>query len=365
MKKIVKRFSTLVIAFSFLVSVSGCSAKDTPKSSSLEPTNTPAAQESVANIAIVFNQLGDLSMNDMGHDGIKRAHEELGITFDYVECPSETETETQLRLLAGSGTYNLIITMGANRLEAVTGVAKEFPDQRFSLIDSAVADDISNLRGSIVSFPQTTFLSGVLAGLVTNDERMPMANKENVIGFAGGMDSPTSKAGAAGFFAGIKYVNPDCEILYTIVGSYNDPGKAKEIALTSIGRGADIMSVNCGASATGVLEAVQEKNVYFIGSSYGILDKEHSLGTTFTAYENLVYQEVEAIVKDTWKSGTITKGIADGACNCSFEGVEIDIPDDIIAKIEQARQDVIDGKVTLPDNPDMIDEWAKSNTLSK
>lgn len=365
MKNMIKRFGTLVLALSFLLSVSGCSSTGTPQSSSQQPPSTLAAQESAVNIAIVFNQLGDLSMNDMGHDGIKRAREELGITFDYVECPSETEAETQLRLLAGSGTYDLIMTMGANRLEAIAGVAKEFPDQRFSIIDTAVADDINNLRGSIVSFPQTTFLSGVLAGLITTDERMPLANKENVIGFAGGMDSPTSKAGAAGFIAGIKYVNPDCEVLYTIVGSYNDPGKAKEIALTSIGRGADIMSVNCGASATGVLEAVQDKNVYFIGSSYGILDKEHSLGTTFTAYENLVYQEVEAIVKDTWKSGTITKGIADGACNCSFEGVEIDIPDDIKAKIEQARQDVVDGKITIPDNPDKVDEWAKSNTLDK
>lgn len=312
-------------------------------------------------IAIVFNKLGDLSMNDMGHDGIRRAVKELGIAYDYVECPTESEAETQLRLFASAEEYPLIIIMGANRVDAVTTVAGEFPEQKFSIIDTAVPEGLDNLRGSMVSFPESTFLSGCLAGLVTLDERMPLANSKNVIGFAGGMDSPTSRAGAAGFFAGLKYVNPASEYVYTIVGSYSDPGKAKEIALAAIARGADVMSVNAGGSATGVLEAVQEKNIYFIGSSYGILDDKHSIGTTFTAYETLVFQECESILAGTWTAGTVVKGIADDACYCSFEGVEVAIPQDILDTVADIRQKFSQGGMELPDDPDTVAEWAKAN----
>ena len=33
--------------------------------------------------------------------------------------------------------------------------------------------------------------------------------------------------GVVGFEAGVRYVNPDCEVLEAVVGDFNDPAKAK------------------------------------------------------------------------------------------------------------------------------------------
>lgn len=77
---------------------------------------------------------------------------------------------------------------------------------------------------------------------------MDKANSENVVGVILGQDQPTLRMGVVGFEAGVRYVNPDCEVLEAVVGDFNDPAKAKEIALSMYNRGADFVQHIAGAS---------------------------------------------------------------------------------------------------------------------
>lgn len=56
----------------------------------------------------------------------------------------------------------------------------------------------------------------------------------NKFGAMIGVEVPTTVDTITGFYAGIQYMNPEAEILYTTVGSWADQTKAKELAQTTI-----------------------------------------------------------------------------------------------------------------------------------
>lgn len=369
-RNVVKLFLSLVMVLSIVLS--GCGSTPTPStpssaapSSSSEPSESTVPSESPAaepaNVAVVFSTLGDSNFNDWGFEGIKMAAEQLGITYDYVECPTVSEAETQIDMLASSEEYDLIIVLGSDRKDALENNAHNYPDQKFTMIDSSVTEGIDNLSGIRANFPEWGFLSGVLAGIMTQDDRFEFANKDNVIGFAGGADSPVSRAGATGFLAGAKYVNPSVELIYTIVGSYTNPGKAKEIAMTTYGRGADIMSANAGSSGRGVLTAAEELGKYFISTSYGMNNPKHSPATSITRFDLFVLEACKAVVENRFKGENYIFGIKDGMCDISFEVSGVEIPEDVKAVIEDVRKEILDGKLTFPNDPDEVEEWSKNN----
>lgn len=322
-------------------------------------TNNPTSDAVATNIAIVFSTLGDSNFNDWGMEGIIMAEKELGITYDYVEAPGITEADTQIDMLANSGDYDLIIVLGSDRKDILEESALNYPDQKFTLIDSSVTEGIDNLSGIRANFPEWGFLSGVLAGIMTQDDRFEFTNEENVIGFAGGADSPVSRAGATGFLAGAKYVNPSVETIYTIVGSYTDPGKGKEIAMSTYGRGADIMSANAGSSGRGVLTAAEELGKYFISTSLGMNNPQHSPATSITRFDLFVFEACKAIVEDRFEGANYVFGIKEGMCDISYEVSGVEIPEDIKAVINDIRNEIIEGKLTeFPNDPNEVEEWS-------
>ena len=68
------------------------------------------------------------------------------------------------------------------------------------------------------------------------------------------IDIPLIKKYTEGFKAGLESVNPDAKFIVNYVGGFNDPAKAKELALIQFGQGADFIA---GASAVGDLGRVR------------------------------------------------------------------------------------------------------------
>ena len=231
-----KRKLALVLAMVMvlMLALTGCSngAPDTGTPDANKPDNsntnttTPDTKptedgdkEPTANIAIIFSTLGDLNFNDWCWDGINQAKDELGIDFKYVEAGTVSEAATQIDAFASDELYDLIIVVGSDRGDAMEEAAAAYPDQKFALIDAGVKTDLPNVIGVRADYPQWQFLSGCLAGLVTTrPDEFGLANADNKVGFVGGADTPTSRAGAAGFLAGVKYTNHDAELEYSIVG---------------------------------------------------------------------------------------------------------------------------------------------------
>ena len=126
MKKVLSLFAVF-FAFVFLIS---CGAKTG------EETATKA--EAPKKVAIVYSTggKGDKSFNDSAYRGLEKAKAELGIEVSEYEPKDPTvEAKNQLTEYAQTGEYALIIGVGFTMKDSLQAVAKEYPDQKFALID--------------------------------------------------------------------------------------------------------------------------------------------------------------------------------------------------------------------------------------
>lgn len=316
--------------------------------------------------AVLFGTggLGDNGYNDEVYQGCEMAAEQFGSSFDYCEPKDVAEFETQLRMYADAEEYDVIIAISVEQADALKMVAEDYPDQKFCMLDTII-EGYDNIHCMAAAYPDQHFLSGVLAGLATKDERFPLSNPENIIGFCIAMDIPTSRGQAAGFLAGAKYANPEVEILTNYIGGYSDPATAKELALVMYERGADIVGANAGSSTQGVFYAAEETNRYVVGTSLAMADKEHSLCTSCKKVWLFVVQEIQSLVDGTWEPGYTVKGIPDGVCDYDVEGLDVEIPDDVLQILNDTRELIADGKLVLPTDLDQVDAWAAENRLEQ
>ena len=76
--------------------------------------------------------------------------------------------------------------------------------------------------------------------------------------YIAGIDFAPLVNGGKGFEAGVKYVNPDCEVLRTIAGTTEDVGMLKETAKELFKSGYDVIAPNADQAGLGVMEAANE-----------------------------------------------------------------------------------------------------------
>lgn len=360
------RIFALILSLALLLGLAACGSSGTSSFSAPpdDSTKEPAAAvgEGGVKFAVMFGVggLGDNAFNDEVYEGCTMAVEEFGATFDYCEPVDVAEFEIQLRAYADTGEYDVIIAISTEMVDALSMVAEDYPDQKFCMLDTYI-EGFDNIHCPTPSQPEQHFLSGVLAGIATQDERFALSNPENILGFCIAMDTPTSRGQASGFLAGAKYINPDVEIMTSFIGGYADPSTAKEQATTMYDRGADIISTNSGTSATGVFNAAVEQNRYVIGTSLSMVDGDHSLATSMKYIQQCVVEEIRSLTEGTWKPGKDVYGIKDGVCDYSLKGVNTEIPEDVIATLDAIKALVADGTLVLPTDLDQVDAWAANN----
>ena len=130
-------------------------------------------------IAVVFtgSGLGDKSFNDLIYDGLLKAQEELNIEFDYAEPMYPDKYKQSILEFAETREYQLIIAVGPEQESDVKAVSVEFPNQKFTLIDSKLNG--KNISSIYTRWEEQAFLNGVIAGLLSKDEYEKTGNINN------------------------------------------------------------------------------------------------------------------------------------------------------------------------------------------
>ncbi|WP_270815425.1 BMP family lipoprotein [Hungatella effluvii] len=347
------RMAALAVAAGLIVTTAGGCGKKIE-----EPTEAKAAK-----IGVVYTTtgLGDNNFNDMVNSGMEKAKAELNISYDYSEPSSNGEVVTMLREFAQTGEYDLVLALSSDAAAALEQVAGEYPDQNFTIIDTVLeADNVSSISKNGAD---QSFLCGVLAGYLTKEESLDRINGENKIGAVMGVDIPLLNAVVAGFEAGARYANPDVEVLSGVVGSFNDPAKAKEIADSMYRQGVDIILQGAGGSGMGVFNAAQECGGYAMGTgvNQNAISPDEIVATATFELPSIVYEEVKTVVDGTWKSGPKIWGLREGAVGYSVEGSNVKVPQEILDKVDAANKWFIDENIVLPSSTDEVDNWVSQN----
>lgn len=362
MKKFIALFLTLVMACSMI----GCGSNSNTNTNGGD-ASTDGSDDGTIRIAYTSGIKGDNGYNDEGWQGVLEAQELYDFEMNSAEVDNTdpVATEAVLRGYAEEGIYDVIISLGTGLETPVTAVATDYPEQKFIVVDTYI-EGFDNIMSIGAIDAEQAFLSGVLSGILTQGnytDIAPMTNDTPLISYCIGMDSPTQRAGAAGYMAGVKYVNPDVEIKYTVVGSFSDPVTAKEITSNNIALGADIATGNCGGGALGILEACKENGAYFISTSPSTTDAEFSCCTSLKLTNTGVRMAFGTMFDGSFEAGVHRYGIADGYCEIGLDGINITYPQEILDAIDAARQAVINGEVVLPEDISELDAWAAENYM--
>lgn len=313
-------------------------------------------------IAVVFtgSGLGDKSFNDLIYDGLLRAQKELDIEFDYSEPINPSEYEESILNFAKTKEYELIIAVGPEQEDGVKAVSKNYPSQKFTLIDSQLEGN--NISSIYTKWEEQAFLNGVISGLLSKKEyeKIGVINKAGVVL---GMEVFHLREGAIGFEAGYKYIFPEGEVMTAVVNDFRNPLKAKEISLLMYSKGVKYIQHLAGASGLGVFSAAKEAGGY----AYGVDENQNNLDpsviiTTSTRYINdIVFNEINHLKRNTWSHGVHYSGLKEGFIDITREGSEVDLEPDIMRIVNNIKYKIINNELSLPKTRIELDSWIKEN----
>ncbi len=299
-------------------------------------------------VGVVLDKGGkdDKSFNASAHAGATRARDELKVTYKYVEATDDNAIESLLRAFAQKD-FDLIIGVGFVQAEAVKKAALAFPKKQFAIVDGEV--DAPNVRSRMFEEQEGSYLMGAAAAI---------ASKTGKVGFVGGMDVPLIRRFEMGYSAGAKKVNAKVEVISGFVGvtgdAWNNPPKAKELALNQYNGGVDVIFQAAGASGAGVFDAAEEKKKFVIGVDSNQnwikpgLVLTSMLKRVDVAVFDLIRESMNSkgkIVDGTQRFGLKSKGI-DYALDSNNEKV---FTPEMKKRLEELKSQIIAGKIKVPD----------------
>ena len=302
---------------------------------------TPAALK----VGLIYDVTGrgDLSFCDAAYAGAKKAKDAWGFKLTEVTPSLSTDTELTLRRLAKLK-YDLIIGVGFLFQEPMKRVASDFPDVKFALIDAVIEQP--NVASLTYRAHEGTFLAGVISALKTETKQ---------IGFIGGMKVPLVEAFEIGFGAGIKATDPDIKFVADYVGvtpqAFNDPAKAKELALAQYNRGIDIILAAAGASGLGVLEAAKttKKSIIWVDSNGNHLAPGLVLTSVIKGVEISVYETIKSVQEGNFSGGLKDYGLKEGGVEYIVDDVNRELlSDEILKQVEVFKAKIIAGDIVVP-----------------
>ncbi|RDC71515.1 BMP family ABC transporter substrate-binding protein [Rhodovulum sp. 12E13] len=306
-----------------------------------------SAGAALADPALIYDLGGkfDKSFNEAAYNGAVRWAEETGGEFRDIELQSEAQREQALRRFAEAG-FNPVVTTGFSMATPIAEVAPDYPDTKFVTIDGFVdPEEHPNVLSVLFSEHEGSYLVGMLAA---------MATESDTVGFVGGMDIPLIRKFACGYAQGVKAVNPDAEIIANMTGTtpaaWNDPVKGSELAQAQISQGADVIFAAAGGTGLGVLQTAADQGVFSIGvdSNQNYLHPGSVLTSMLKRVDVAVYNAMEAGAD--LETGVQVLGLAEDGVGYAVDEHNAElISEQMTGAVEDAKQAIIDGEITVHD----------------
>ncbi|HMO82349.1 MAG TPA: BMP family ABC transporter substrate-binding protein [Pyrinomonadaceae bacterium] len=312
-------------------------------------------------VGIVFDIGGknDRSFNAAAWEGVRKAEQDLPICLYDVEPGNPTSIEPAMRAFAERN-FDLIIGVGFAQGPIMQTVATDYPDIKFAIVDGVIFEaDGKTPKSNVASLVFREHEGSYLVGMIAASK-----SRTGVIGFLGGMDIPLIHRFNKGYEEGAKAVNPDIRIHTNYVGvtdhAWNNPGKGKELALSQIEKGADVIFTAAGNSGLGAFDAVEQyginpdghANRFVIGvdSNQNGVKPGFVLTSMVKRVDVAVYDAVQEVLEGRFKGGFHVFGLEeDGVIYAMDEHNRALIPREVIEKVEAARTAIVEGEIKVTD----------------
>ncbi|WP_343243744.1 BMP family ABC transporter substrate-binding protein [Streptomyces sp. SID13726] len=295
---------------------------------------------------------GDQSFNDAAYAGYEQANKEFkmgGTDIEPQDGESDADKTQRLEQLAKAG-YNPVIGVGYIYAGPIKEVAAKYPNITFGIIDDETVK-AANVADMVFSEEQASYLAGVAAA---------KASKAKHVGFIGGVDIPLIHKFGAGFEQGVKSVDPAIKIESQYLtetpqeGGFSSPDKGKEAASGQIEKGADVIYHAAGLSGQGVISEAASKKVWAIGVDSDQYNqsalakyKDYILGSALKNVGGAVYELAKSVHEGKPLNGTVRGTLKTGGVGFADSNPKYKAMTDVVAAVDKAKQDIVDGKVTV------------------
>jgi basic membrane protein A and related proteins len=298
--------------------------------------------------------LNDGGFNQSAYDGLQLAVADYGLEDTFIETQSPTDYETNINTCLDAG-FDIIITVGFALADATLAAAEINPDQYFIGVDQdfLTTDGPPNLVGLQFREDQGGFLAGVMAALMTES------------GIVGGLygpnDPPVLKFGN-GFSQGVAYIDPEITVLENYSLSYETPTEGREVALTMLGDGADVVFGAGGRHSVGGIRQAAEEGALVIGvdtdqyiTEFGAGDApgaDRIVTSVVKGIDEGVYDMIVAAVEGEGfpADNTYVMEIANNGIDFT-ESHDADVPEAVTERMEQTLAGLGEGRIVTGVDP--------------
>ena len=319
----------------------GCSKKS---------DNTNNNNKDVYTVSMITDVAGvnDHSFNQSAWEGLQRAEKELGVKVKYLESKQDADFTTNVETLVDEGT-DLIIGVGSKLAPTIEQAAKDYPEQKFVIVDETYENIPENVEAILFKAEQSAFLVGLIASKMT---------KTNNVGFIGGIDMSVINTFKYGYMAGVKTGNANCNIQSQYANSFTDQAKGKAIANQMISSGVDTIFIAGGDVGTGAIEAIK----YAIGvdRDQSDLAPDNVLTSAIKRVDVGVYETVKNFIEGNFKGGSeIVYGLKEGAVGISDTTSNL-VPKDIIDYVNEEAKKLESGEIVVPKTEEEYNKFIKN-----
>ncbi|MFT4050839.1 MAG: BMP family ABC transporter substrate-binding protein [Microbacterium sp.] len=305
----------------------------------------------------------DKSFNEAAYGGLEKAESELGVQIKSAESTSAEDFEPNLTEMVDAG-CDVTIAVGYNfsTNDVIFTVADANPDANFVWVDGWNQGQ-TNLKPITYSMAESSYLAGYLAAAYSTSK---------VIGTYGGMQIDAVTVFMTGFYNGAKAYEAETGTEITVlgwdpesasgsfVGDFANTGEAKTISAGQLADGADVIFPVAGSLFTATAEAIREASTdaVLIGVDKDIATTQPELADiTLTSVEKRMTQAVFDVIESLSSGeefdvepyvGTLAN---DGTALSDFGDFDSLISDDIKTRLDELKQEIIDGTLDPTETP--------------
>ena len=310
------------------------------------PSASPDTARTHACIATNTEGPAPHTFNQLAIDGARSA----GASVQVIASKTTSDYLSSLQRCVAAKP-ELVIAVSTDMANAVWHVAQQNGNQKFALVDAMPADDngqeaeLSNVSDLLFNEQEPAYLVGAMAGLMEK-EKIGSAT-HHVMGVLGSNHGTAVDPYIAGFVAGARDADPS--VIFKIAYSDSqDTAFCKQLGITQISAGADILFEVTGRCASGYIDAAYDAAGYAIGSNN---DQAYASPAVITSalkrVDRAVVLTIQRLQNGQFRPGKQVFSLQDDATG--FSTPSSVVPQDIINQVLDVRTKIRSGAITPPE----------------
>lgn len=255
---------------------------------------------------------------------------------------NQAKWSESLKSIAATGKSSVIISSNPSLPEIASPIAREFPGQRFILLDAFSRGDMS-IAAVRYNQREQSWLAGYVAAL---------SSKKRKIGLIAAQEYPVMNGVILpGFAEGAKAAGLDGEVDFRVVGNWHDAAKGAELASAMARSNVDVILPIAGGAAQGVVSSARENGCRLVFFDSDVFEKAPDIIAACVCLDQkrMAREAATAYLEgNAWWGETKTVGVKEGYVNLLVSGADEAASADVRAKAAEAVEKIKSGEIFLP-----------------